>query len=288
MRTIKAVHKAVYEPIGELVTYRVMPTDEVALNQLDPFLFLNHHGWQDFLPHNAGLPFGPHPHRGFETVTFILEGDLTHKDSSGANSVIKAGGVQWMTAGSGLIHAEVSSDEFKALGGPLEILQLWVNLPAKQKMTVPKYTGLQSEQIPSVALDNGKVTLHPVSGKWDNTKGPVEPITDIHLCWIKFSEGGATSFKIPAEQNILFYVVKGEVAVNGQDVPMLHLAVFNDDGEEVQVTANTEAVVLFGYATPFNEPVAAYGPFVMNTRDEVMQAYDDFNKGKFGKAEDLL
>jgi redox-sensitive bicupin YhaK (pirin superfamily) len=265
-----------------------MPTDGVALNALDPFLFLNHHGWQNFLPHNAGLPFGPHPHRGFETVTFILEGDLTHKDSSGANSIIKAGGVQWMTAGSGLIHAEVSSEEFKALGGPLEILQLWVNLPAKQKMTAPKYTGLQSHQIPSVPLDNSKVMLHPVSGNWDDTKGPVKPITDIHLCWIEFSEGGTATFFIPVKQTILCYVVKGEVQVNRQDVPMLHLAEFNDDGDEVQMTANTAAVVLFGYATPLSEPVAAYGPFVMNTREEVMQAYDDFNNGKFGNAEDLL
>src|SRR5450759_363315 len=137
MKTIKANHKAEYEPIADLVTYRAMPTNHVAMNQLDPFIFLNHHGWQEYSPNNNGLPFGPHPHRGFETVTFILEGDLTHKDSSGATSVIKAGGVQWMTAGSGLVHAEISSDEFKKKGGPLEILQLWVNLPAKHKMTQP-------------------------------------------------------------------------------------------------------------------------------------------------------
>lgn len=288
MRTVKAVHKAVYEPIGDLVTYRVMPTDSVPMNSIDPFIFLNHHGWQEYLPHNHGLPFGPHPHRGFETVTFILEGDLTHKDSSGANSVIKAGGVQWMTAGSGLIHAEVSSEEFKAKGGPLEILQLWVNLPAKYKMTEPKYTGLQKEQIPSVPLDNGKVILHPVSGKWDEVNGPVNALTAIHLCWIEFSENGQASFQVPAEQNIFFYVVKGEVAVNGTDVGMLHLTEFNHDGDEVQVKANTDAVVLFGYATPFREPLVAYGPFVMNTRDEIMQAYDDFNKGKFGNAEALM
>ena len=143
MKTIKANHKAEYQPIADLVTYRAMPTKQVTMNQLDPFIFLNHHGWQEYKPGNNGLPFGPHPHRGFETVTFILEGDLTHKDSSGAESVIKAGGVQWMTAGSGLVHAEISSEEFKKKGGPLEILQLWVNLPAKYKMTQPKYVGLQ-------------------------------------------------------------------------------------------------------------------------------------------------
>ena len=288
MRTIKAVHKAVYEPIGDLVTYRAMPTQSIGMNTLDPFLFLNHHGWQDFLPRNGGLPFGPHPHRGFETVTFILEGDLTHKDSSGANSVIKAGGVQWMTAGKGLIHAEVSSEAFKAKGGPLEILQLWVNLPAKHKMTEPKYTGLQKEEIPEMSLDNGKVTLHPVSGKWRETKGPVQPLTDIHLSWIEFSEGGSAHFNVPVHQNIILYVVKGEVAVNGTDVGMLHIAEFAHDGEDVRIRANTDAVILFGYATPFNEPLVAYGPFVMNTREEITQAYDDFKKGKFGNAEELL
>src|SRR5688572_9583448 len=205
-RTIKAIHKAVYEPIGDLVTYRAMPTQAFPMNSIDPFIFLNHHGYQDFLPRNHGLPFGPHPHRGFETVTFILEGDLTHKDSGGANSIIKAGGVQWMTAGSGLIHAEVSSDEFKAKGGPLEILQLWLNLPALQKMTAPKYTGLQKEDIPVVEMDHGKVVLHPVSGEWNGVKAPFEPLTDVHLAWIDLKPEGRTAFHVPSSQNIFFYV----------------------------------------------------------------------------------
>lgn len=288
MRSIKAVHKAQYSPIGDLVTYKAMPTDSLPMNVLDPFIFLNHHGWQEYLPKNGGLPFGPHPHRGFETVTFILAGDLTHKDSSGADSVIRAGGVQWMTAGKGLIHAEVSSESFKALGGPLEILQLWVNLPAKFKMTEPKYTGLQKDEIPEVNLDNGKVTLHPVSGDWGNVKGPVQPLTDIHLSWIEFKEGGETSFSVPASQNVFFYVVKGEVAVNGTDAGMLHIVEFSRDGEAINIRANTDAVILFGFATPFNEPLVAYGPFVMNTREEITQAYDDMNKGLFGNPEDLL
>jgi len=156
MRSIKANHKAVYEPIAELVTYRALPTPLMTMNQLDPFIFLNHHGRQEYLPGNAGLPFGLHPHRGIETITFILEGELMHKDSRGAASIIKAGGVQWMTAGSGLIHAEISSDDFKKNGGPLEILQLWINLPAKYKMTAPKYVGLQQNEF---------LLLHGMMGK---------------------------------------------------------------------------------------------------------------------------
>src|SRR3954469_13491952 len=189
MRTIKAHYKAEYEPIADLVTYRAMPLKHAPMNQFDPFIFLNHHGWQEYPPHNNGLPFGPHPHRGFETVTFILEGDLTHKESTGTVSVIKEGGVQWMTAGSGLIHAEISSPEFKAKGGPLEILQLWVNLPAKYKMTPPKYVGLQAEDIPTVDYDNGKVTAHIVSGHWNGIEGAFKPLTDIHLSFIYFKEG---------------------------------------------------------------------------------------------------
>lgn len=288
MRTVKAKHKAVYEPVGDMVTYRAMPTHTVPMNLIDPFIFLNHHSWQEYPPHNNGLPFGPHPHGGFETVTFILEGDLTHKDSTGIVSVIKEGGVQWMTAGSGLIHAEVSSHEFKAKGGPLEILQLWVNLPAKYKMTAPKYLGLQATDIPLVNLDNGKVTAHILSGNWNGTKGPFEPLTDIHLSFIYYRKGGKFGIKIPQNQNIFLYIVKGEIKVNN-DVGTIHnLIEFEHDDEEIQIEASTDAVILLGYATPFNEPVVAYGPFVVNTREEVQQAYEDLKNGKFGNEEDLM
>jgi redox-sensitive bicupin YhaK (pirin superfamily) len=288
MRTVKAKHKAVYEPIGDLVTYRAMPTHTVPMNLLDPFIFLNHHGWQEYPPHNNGLPFGPHPHRGFETVTFILEGDLTHKDSTGTVSVINEGGVQWMTAGSGLIHAEVSSPEFKAKGGPLEILQLWVNLPAKYKMTAPKYMGLQASDIPLVNIDNGKVTAHILSGNWNGTKGPFEPLTDIHLSFISFKKAGKFGVQVPQNQNIFLYIVKGEIKVNN-DVGIIHnLIEFEHDDGEIQIEAATDAIILLGYATPFNEPVVAYGPFVVNTRQEVQQAYEDLKNGKFGNEEDLM
>ncbi|MDB5245906.1 MAG: pirin family protein [Segetibacter sp.] len=287
MRTIKAKHKAIYEPIADLVTYRAMPTPTVPMNMLDPFIFLNHHGWQEYLPHNAGLPFGPHPHRGFETVTFILEGDLTHKDSTGMVSVIKKGGVQWMTAGSGLIHAEVSSPEFKAQGGPLEILQLWINLPAKHKLTLPKYIGLQAEDIPVAKYDHEKVKAHIVSGNWNGVQGAFEPLTDIHLSFIDFKEGGKFDIKIPKEQNVFLYIVKGEIKVNGDDARIHHLIEFNHDGQMIEMKATTDAIILFGYATPFHEPFFAYGPFVMNTREEIQQAYEDMKNGKFGNGEDL-
>ncbi|MCW3080574.1 pirin family protein [Segetibacter sp.] len=288
MKTIKAQHKAVCEPIGDLVTYRAMPTHTVPMNLIDPFIFLNHHGWQQYEPNNNGLPFGPHPHRGFETITFILEGDLTHKDTTGVVSVIKEGGVQWMTAGKGLIHAEISSPEFKTEGGPLEILQLWVNLPAKYKMTEPKYIGLQKTEIPVAEYDNGKVAAHIVSGEWNDVKGPFNTLTDIHLSYMYFKVGGKYTTQVPKEQNIFLYIVKGEMKVNGDIARLHHLVEFNRDGQTVEMKATADSIILFGYATPFNEPFFAYGPFVMNTREEIMQAYDDMKNGKFGDEQALL
>lgn len=281
MRSIKKIHKAAYAPIQDLVTYSPLPTDE--LQQVDPFLFLNHHGHQVYKPSNNGLPFGPHPHRGMETVTFILEGDIMHKDSGGHESVIGPGGVQWMTAGKGLIHAEVSSPEFKKKGGELEILQLWVNLPARLKMTEPKYIGLQKEDIPQVTEDDGKVTVNLISGDWKGQKAAFETLSDIYLNTIYFQAGGKLTLSIPVSHNVFFYLIKGKLSVNGQNVDMRQLVEFNNDGEAIDVTADNESILLFGHAQPFNEPVVAYGPFVMNTEQEIREAYDDYQKGKFGR-----
>ncbi|WP_295773056.1 pirin family protein [uncultured Mucilaginibacter sp.] len=280
MRSIKRIHEAAYSPIADLVTYRALPTQSVEY--IDPFLFLNHHGPQVYAPHNHGLPFGPHPHRGMETVTFILEGDIAHKDSSGHESVIKAGGVQWMRAGSGLIHAEVSSEEFIDEGGPLEILQLWVNLPARLKMANPYYVGKQREEIPVLQFDEGKVTANLISGKWQNTSGAFESETGIFLSTIYFKPGAKLEVEIPDAHQIFFYVISGELIVNGTAVRSLHLAEFNNDGNSLTIEAKPNSVLLLGHAMPFNEPVVSHGPFVMNTEEEIMQAYDDYRSGKFG------
>jgi redox-sensitive bicupin YhaK (pirin superfamily) len=171
VRSVVRLHPAVRDDIGDLTTRRPVPGP--GLDRLGAFLFLNHHGPQTFAPGNNGLPFGPHPHRGFETVTFILQGVLSHRDSGGHESVIKAGGVQWMTAGSGLIHEEISPESFKRDGGPLEILQLWVNLPARLKMTPPHYVGLQQDVIPALRGDDRRVTVNLVAGRLQGKDGPV-------------------------------------------------------------------------------------------------------------------
>lgn len=287
MKMIRHNHKAVSETIADLITFRAMPTAAVSMNQLDPFIFLNHHGWQQYKPGNRGLPFGPHPHRGFATVTFILEGDLMHKDSSSGGSVINAGGVQWMTAGSGLIHAEISSEEFKKNGGPLEILQLWVNLPAKHKMIQPSYIGLRKDEIPTITWDNGKVNAQLISGTWDGTEGAFKPLTDIHLANIKFEAGGKHTFSVEPARTVFLYVVKGSLMINGEQTAMHHLVEFNQDGKMIEIKALTDAIILFGHATPFHEPFVAAGPFVMNTQEEIMQAYEDYKDGKFGDPRSL-
>jgi redox-sensitive bicupin YhaK (pirin superfamily) len=265
MRTIKRIHDAEYRPVGDLITYSPLPTG--TLDQIDPFLFLNHHGPQTYPPNNRGLPFGPHPHRGMETVTFILDGEISHRDTGGSESVIKAGGVQWMTAGRGLIHAEVSSDHFRKQGGTVEILQLWLNLPARLKMTDPFYKGLQKEEIPKLTLDGGKIGFDFGSV---GERGRCLP----------------TAHGRPPEHDLL--PAGGQARppcscrVNGTGAKTRQLVEFNNDAEELLVEAAAESILLFGHARPLNEPVVAHGPFVMNTEQEIREAYNDYRQRKFG------
>ena len=278
-KTVKALHAAQRDDIGSLVTRRPVPGPR--LEQVDPFLFLNHHGPQIYPPGNAGLPFGPHPHRGFETVTFILAGELAHRDSAGHESVIRAGGVQWMTAGSGLIHAEVSPEGFLKSGGPLELLQLWVNLPAQLKMSPPRYQGLQADEVPAVPVDQGQATVHLISGAWGGHTGPVASLTGVFMSTIDLKAKGRAGFGSLGGRNVFLYVVSGEVKVNGTAVPAWTLAELDLEGGMLEMVAEADSRVLFGHAEPICEPVVAHGPFVMNTREEIAEAIRDYNAGLF-------
>jgi redox-sensitive bicupin YhaK (pirin superfamily) len=278
-RTLKAIHRAHRDDIADLTTRRPLPGP--ALPHLNPFLFLNHHGPQKYAPHNGGLPFGPHPHRGFETVTFVLDGSLAHSDTGGHESVIDAGGVQWMTAGSGLIHAELSPRSFKEHGGQLEILQLWLNLPARLKMTLPRYVGLQENDIPVVSTPDGAAQVQLISGEWQGVQGPVESLTSTFMCVIRMSAGGRVRFENVGSRQIFLYAVRGKVAIGGQQVSAFNLAELHDDGDTLEITAADESILLFGHAEAIDEPIAARGPFVMNTQEELNQAVVDFHAGKF-------
>jgi redox-sensitive bicupin YhaK (pirin superfamily) len=252
------------------------------IEQIDPFLFLNHHCPQVYPPHNRGLPFGPHPHRGFETVTFILDGLLAHRDSAGHESVIGPGGVQWMTAGSGLVHAEVSPREFMQSGGPLEILQLWVNLPPALKMTAPRYVGLQRDQIPVIESEDGKVRMQLVSGSYGGVSGPVESLTGVFMSTVEMQAGGRLYLDNLLERNVFLYVVRGVISIAPDTVSAFHLAEFDAVGDELEIRAEQDCVLLLGHADPIREPVVSHGPFVMNTREEIKQAIQDYQAGRFG------
>ncbi len=274
-REVQSVHPARRDDIGDLVTRRPVPGP--GLVQVDPFLFLNHHGPQTYPPNNSGLPFGPHPHRGFETVTFILDGNLMHRDTGGGESVVEAGGVQWMTAGRGLVHAELSPESFRREGGPLEILQLWINLPARLKMTEPNYVGVAAADIPEQELAEG-ATMRPISGR---EGAPVASLTGVMLAMVELQPGASVNLPAPAGRSVLFYTVRGHCRIGDRDVPEYHLAKLGE-GDGVQVTSESGCLILFGHADPVGEPVFAHGPFVMNTREEIMQAVQDYRRGAFG------
>lgn len=279
VRRVVAQHPAHRDDIGDLVTRRPLPGP--GLDQLDPFLFLNHHGPQVYPANNRGLPFGPHPHRGFETVTFILQGSLAHADSAKHQSVIHAGGVQWMTAGSGIVHAEISPEEFLREGGPLEILQLWVNLPSQLKMSEPRYVGLQRESIPAVQLAGGGM-LNLIAGEWQGQIGPIESQTGVFMSTLKLPAGAHEQLPVAPGRQVFLYVVSGDVAVGGEPVKTHHLIDVDRDGDSLTIEAASDARLLFGHGDVINEPVVSHGPFVMNTREEIVQAVEDYQSGKFG------
>lgn len=281
-KTIERCHAAYRDDIADLVTRRPLPGPGVE--QIDPFLFLNHHGPQVYPRGNRGLPFGPHPHRGFETLTFILEGELAHEDTAGHRSVIRAGGVQWMTAGSGLIHAELSPEEFKRRGGPLEILQLWVNLPARLKMAAPAYVGLQRESIPALATADGRGKVNLIAGAWGGATGPVRSLTGVFMSTVQLDAGGRVELTEVGRRNVFLYVVRGAIEIGGAPAHAHELAELSAAGDRVEIRATEAAVLLFGHAEPIGEPVVAHGPFVMNTRDEIAQAIRDYQAGRFNVA----
>lgn len=278
-KAVLAQHPAHRDDIGDLTTRRPLPGP--GLEQLDPFLFLNHHGPQTYPPGNRGLPFGPHPHRGFETVTFILDGELAHRDSAGHESVISAGGVQWMTAGSGLVHAELSPERFLREGGRLEILQLWVNLPARLKMTPPRYQGLQADAIPVLVSDQGRARVSLIAGAWCGQTGPIRSLTDVFMTTIALAAGGRVGFGSLKGRDVFLYLVRGAAAVNGVAAAPWNLVQLDLEGDTVEIVAKEDSVLVFGHAWPIGEPVVAHGPFVMNTREEILEAIRDHQAGLF-------
>lgn len=259
------------------------PFPSHALRQVDPFILLHHWGPFTFDKNNTALSIGAHPHRGFEPVTFIFHGEVHHRDSMGNDSIIKEGGVQWMTAGSGVMHSEMASDDFHKNGGKFEIIQVWMNLPKSLKMSDPSYQGIQKDSIPILTQDNGKVKINIAAGTLEGTKGPIKSVTNIDAYTIMMEGGGKTSFEIDENKNVMFYLLEGAVTVNGKKIENGRNAVtFDIGGTGISIEATEASKILFLAGESLREPVAQYGPFVMNTHEELQEAFEDYSSGKMG------
>ncbi|MES2515674.1 MAG: pirin family protein [Bacteroidota bacterium] len=259
---------------------------KLDMQRMSPFIMLDYGSKFYFPPSDKPRGVSVHPHRGFETVTIAYKGKVAHNDSSGNSGVIEEGDVQWMTAASGILHKEYHEEQFSKAGGDFQMVQLWVNLPAKDKMSAPKYQGITNQQINKVQLPSNGGEVEVIAGQYKNVKGTASTFTPVNLLNVKLKKGISTDFSFPAHYNTALLVVEGSVKVNATEtVPADHFVVFQNNAEEITVEASEDAIVLVLSGEPINEPIAAQGPFVMNTRAEIVQAIEDFNMGKFGYLE---
>lgn len=255
------------------------------MKRMDPFIMLDYNSKFNFPATDIPKGVGVHPHRGFETVTIAYQGSVSHHDSAGGGGTIHQGDVQWMTAASGVLHKEYHAEEFYKKGGIFQMVQLWINLPAKDKMSAPKYQAIEHKNIPTVEVENG--TIEVIAGEYNQTKGAASTFSPVNMLNAKLTSGGKASFNFPSHYNTVLLVIEGEVKVNNEEiVPTDHLLLFANEGENFEIEATENSVVLILSGEPLNEPIASYGPFVMNTQDEIRAAFDDFNNGKFGTLED--
>lgn len=290
-RSVRVVMPTVRTTEGAgFVVRRPFPTADV--DQIDPFLLLDHMGPVDYRPGQAvGAP--DHPHRGFETVSYILEGEMEHEDSAGHRGRLGPGDVQWMTAGRGVVHSEMPSTRIQNDGGRVEGFQIWVNLPRADKLTPPRYQERKASAIPLVELDDGRVTARMVAGSAFGATGAVETHLPIEYFHLTIRPGGRVHVPAPAALNAMAYAFRGRGQAGatpdrpGVDVAEGELVVFHRDGDEFELAvpadATTELEVLVLAGEPIGEPIARYGPFVMNTRDEIVQAFDDYQAGRMGE-----
>ena len=257
------------------------PSDE--LNQfISPFVMLDYASPKEFSITDQRRGVGEHPHRGIETVTFAYQGEVEHRDSSGGGGIIKPGDVQWMTAGKGIVHDEFHSEDFSKKGGVFEMVQLWINLPKKHKMTEPKYQEIDRKSIPTISLgDNLK--LRVIAGNFEETKGPSSTFTKVNLYDIISKENKSISLKFENGSNTIILVMSGELKVENKNFKDKDILIFEREGSQIdlKVSDNFKGLILNG--EPINEPIVAHGPFVMNTKEEIFQAFSDYQNGKMGR-----
>lgn len=259
----------------------VFPSNGVG--DLSPFLMLDYAGPAHFKPSNRPRGVEEHPHRGFETVTISYQGSVDHRDSGGNSGTINPGDVQWMTAASGVVHEEMHGKDFTAKGGDFEMAQLWVNLPAAQKMSKPRYQGILSAQIPRVELVT-RAFARVIAGELNGVRGPAKTFTPVNVFDLRLEAGGRGELRLPSSQNSAIVLLRGDVLVNGSSALKgeAQIALLSPSGESVLLEAKAESLLLVLSGEPLKEPVASYGPFVMNTESELKQAFDDYRAGRMG------
>ncbi|MGE8391603.1 pirin family protein [Pseudomonas sp. BIGb0427] len=265
-------------PVRSLFTY-----DNLA-QHISPFLLLDYAGPHDFTPTTARRGVGQHPHRGFETVTIVYQGELEHRDSTGAGGLIGPGDVQWMTAAGGILHEEFHSPAFAAKGGTLEMVQLWVNLPARDKSAPAGYQTLLSNDIPLVPLGNGAGTLRVIAGAFRGHQGPAQTFSAMDVWDLQLKAGAPVRLPSAAGRSTALVVLRGQLLVNGErQVGAAQLVLFDRAGDELLLEAQSDVSVLLLSGEPLDEPIVGYGPFVMNSEAEIAEAFDDFRAGRFGQ-----
>ena len=278
-RSVSHILESSIIDMGSFQVKQPLPTQKVP--QISPFLLLHHFGPIKVEPGFDPIDLGPHPHRGFEPVTFLYQGGIRHKDSLGNEGILEAGDIQWMTSGRGIIHSERASDFFMENGGTIEGIQLWVNLPAQNKMTQPKYQEIRKNDIPIIT--ENKVTHRLVSGNWNGQKGIVDTFSPMIIIQTSILSGGKTYIPIPENFNACIYILSGKIILNDNfDYPAGKMIYFTNKGDGIGIEglADTEILVLCG--EPIEEPLAQYGPFVMNSQTEIMEAMRDYQMGKMG------
>lgn len=286
MKNYKSIQQKVESPLvnmGPIKLRQPLPTN--GLENVDPFLLLHHYGPYAISEFNNPFDLGPHPHRGFEPITLLFKGEQLHRDSLGNEMVVKAGGVQWTTAGRGIIHAEAPTKEFVKKGGDLEGIQLWLNLPAKDKMIPPNYQHLEDYQIPKVFSKDGKIKLNIIAGKQADKYGSIKTQTSVNVFTANADIDGEIDIELPENHQSLIYLLDGEVLINNSDLLKKgeeQMVVFNTDGNLVSIKANEKSNLLVLSGEPIKEKVTQYGPYVMNTQTEILEAMRDFQQGKMG------
>jgi quercetin 2,3-dioxygenase len=270
--------------VGDGFPVRSMFSYQTHGEPLSPFLLLDYAGPFAFPADGAKRGVGQHPHRGFETVTIVYSGEVEHRDSTGQAGVIGPGDVQWMTAGSGILHEEFHSSAFSQKGGELKMMQLWVNLPAKDKMAAPGYQSITKETIPVVTLPDDSGTLRVIAGRYGETDGPARTFSPLNVWDMTLNQGSHHTFHQPEGWSTALVVLEGSVTVNGTaQAGEAQLVVLSQQGDTVHLEANSDTKVLLMAGEPLNEPIVGYGPFVMNSKTEIAEAIRDFNSGRFGQ-----